>query len=223
MLNKSQTIGALTKALSLLQGELVDATKNALNPHFKSNYADLSEVLGNIRPLLTKNGLALSQFPSYVDGICSVTSLLSHESGEWLESVASAPVDKVSVQGVGSAITYLKRYSAAAIVGMASADADDDGNSVSNITTKKEDVKQAIVKSDWTVEEKATFTASLNAYAKAWKEAKMPEAALKQRLETYESQVGKSKASDVVSDITRKTQGLSASVQKSTSTADIPF
>jgi len=222
MLQKSQTIGLITKALSNLQGELVDATKNAVNPHFKSGYADLSEVLGNIRPLLAKNGLALSQFPSFENGICSVTSLLSHESGEWLESVASAPVDKVNVQGVGSAITYLKRYSAAAIVGMASADADDDGNSVSNLPPQKVEVKQAIAKTEWTAEEKATFTAAITAYAKAWREAKMPETSLKQRVETYEAQVNKAKPSDVVADINRKTQGLSATVQKS-STADIPF
>ena len=132
MLNKSESIANLVKALSTLQGELRDADKNALNPHFKSKYADLSEVLGNLRPLLAKNQLALSQFPSFENGIVSVTSLLAHASGEWIESTASAPATKSDVQGVGSAITYLKRYSATAIVGMASADNDDDGNSVSH-------------------------------------------------------------------------------------------
>ncbi len=133
MLHKSESIAGLVKALSALQGELKDADKNALNPHFKSKYADLSEVLGNLRPLLAKNQLALSQFPSFENGIVSVTSLLAHASGEWIESTASAPATKQDVQGVGSAITYLKRYSAAAIVGMASADQDDDGNSVSQV------------------------------------------------------------------------------------------
>ncbi len=133
MITKSESIANLVKALSALQGELKDADKNALNPHYKSKYADLSEVLGNLRPLLAKNQLALSQFPSFENGIVSVTSLLAHASGEYIESTASAPATKQDVQGVGSAITYLKRYSAAAIVGMASADQDDDGNSVSTI------------------------------------------------------------------------------------------
>ena len=133
MLHKSESIANLVKALSTLQGELKDSSKNAVNPHYKSKYSDLSEVLGNLRPLLAKHQLALSQFPSFENGIVSVTSLLAHASGEWIESTASAPATKQDVQGVGSAITYLKRYSATSIVGMASADQDDDGKSVSTV------------------------------------------------------------------------------------------
>ena len=102
MLNKSPSITNLIKALSVLQGELKDSSKNAVNPHYKSKYSDLSEVLGNLRPLLAKHQLALSQFPSFENGIVSVTSLLAHASGEWIESTASAPATKQDVQGVGS-------------------------------------------------------------------------------------------------------------------------
>lgn len=75
MLNKSESIANLVKALSALQGELKDSSKNAVNPHYKSKYSDLAEVLGNLRPLLAKNQLALSQFPLSRMGLCP--SLLS--------------------------------------------------------------------------------------------------------------------------------------------------
>lgn len=132
MLVFSPTISAISKSLSELQGELKNATKNSINPHFKNRYADLQEVLDTIKPLVSKYALSFTQHPSYCDGVVSVTTLLAHESGEFLQSTCSCPCPKLDPQGVGSAITYLRRYSVQAIFGFASED--DDANSVSNIS-----------------------------------------------------------------------------------------
>lgn len=125
-MNKSETIGELAKALATAQGEIENASKNAKNPHFKSNYADLAEVINTVRPIMSKHGISISQFPAFEGGLASVETIVMHTSGEWMSGISSAPVTKQDAQGVGSAITYLRRYSLAAIAGIAQED--DDGN-----------------------------------------------------------------------------------------------
>lgn len=129
-MNKSESIAALAAALATAQGEVENASKNAKNPHFKNNYADLAEILNTVRPVFSRHGLSLVQMPSFGDGICHVETLLTHASGEWISNTASAPVGKLDAQGVGSAITYLRRYSLAAFCGIAQED--DDGNAASS-------------------------------------------------------------------------------------------
>lgn len=230
MLKKSESIANLVKALSALQGELKDSSKNAVNPHYKSKYSDLSEVLGNLRPLLAKNQLALSQFPSFENGIVSVTSLLAHASGEWIESTASAPATKQDVQGVGSAITYLKRYSATSIVGMASADQDDDGNSVSTVhpvimkvPSPKIDLNGNPLKQDFRQLSDAETTkieTIIQSYAKALVMAGIKEDQTNEKVDLARS-MAKSQPFDLfVKDYTAKTTRLKEMVKK---TDDIPF
>jgi hypothetical protein len=220
MLNKSESIANLVKALSALQGELKDADKNALNPHFKSKYADLSEVLGNLRPLLAKNQLALSQFPSFENGIVSVTSLLAHASGEWIESTASAPATKQDVQGVGSAITYLKRYSAAAIVGMASADQDDDGNSVSiQKVENKPIVKQEVKDFRPQTVDAAKIETIIQGYAKALVIAGISEAQVNEKIDIARA-VSKEKPFDAFS---KEYGDKIVKLKSMVKTEDIPF
>lgn len=126
-MNKSDSIKELATALAKAQGEIENATKATANAFFKSKYADLAECLNTVRPVFAKHGLSLSQFPSFECGVASVESILMHSSGEWLSNIASAPVSKQDAQGVGSATTYLRRYSLAAIAGIAQED--DDANS----------------------------------------------------------------------------------------------
>lgn len=125
-MQKSDTIAELAKALAAAQGEIENAGKNASNPHFKSRYADLAEVLNTVRPVMSKHGISISQFPAFESGIASVETIVMHTSGEWMTGISSAPVTKQDAQGVGSALTYLRRYSLAAIAGIAQED--DDGN-----------------------------------------------------------------------------------------------
>lgn len=126
-MNKSESIAALAAALAKAQGEIENASKNAANPHFRSKYADLAEVLNTVRPVFAKHGISVIQAPSYEGGMASVETMLMHSSGEWLSNTCSAPVSKQDAQGVGSAITYLRRYSLAAFAGIAQED--DDANS----------------------------------------------------------------------------------------------
>ncbi len=137
---KSESIAALSAALAKAQGELENANKNANNPHFKSRYADLAELLNTVRPVLSKHGLAVIQMPSFDSGVASVETLLTHSSGEYVSSTCSAPVTKQDAQGVGSAITYLRRYSLAAFCGIAQED-DDANSSVGHKTPPPQQAK----------------------------------------------------------------------------------
>jgi hypothetical protein len=116
---------ALTKAL----GEIHNATKDSKNPHFKSSYASLVAVIDATKDTLAAHGLTVIQAPGWVDSRVTVTSRILHSSGEWIESTAEAPVPKADPQGVGSAVTYLRRYSLAALCGITQED--DDGNAAS--------------------------------------------------------------------------------------------
>lgn len=123
---KSEQINELSAALAKAQSEIENASKTSSNPHFKSKYADLAEILNTVRPVFSVHGLAIVQMPSFESGIAHVETLLTHSSGQWISNVCSAPVGKQDAQGVGSAITYLRRYSLAAFAGVAQED--DDGN-----------------------------------------------------------------------------------------------
>ena len=121
---------ALFKALAAAQAEMLPAVKDGANPHFRSRYATLAAVLQAILPALNSNGLALSQHPGMDGATVTVTTLITHESGQWMTSTVSAPLGgRKDAQAVGSAITYLRRYAAQSIAGLPVED--DDGNSAS--------------------------------------------------------------------------------------------
>ena len=129
-MNKSESIAALSAALAKAQAEIENASKNAANPHFKSKYADLAEVLNTIRPTFATNGLSMIQSPGYDGSIASVTTVLAHSSGGYITGTASCVPAKADAQGIGSATTYLRRYGAAAVAGIAQED--DDGNAAAH-------------------------------------------------------------------------------------------
>lgn len=133
----SEKISTLIKSLRLVQSSIENVTKDKKNDFFKSKYADLSSVLDTIKPLFVENGLSYSQHPSLTANVVNLETVIFHDSGEWMSSVASAPVAKQDPQGVGSAITYLRRYALSAIVGITQED--DDGNSASNNKDKHVD------------------------------------------------------------------------------------
>ena len=126
-MQKSESIKELATALAKAQGQLENASKSSTNPHFKSKYADLAEVINTVRPVFAEHGLSVMQCPSFEAGVVSVETVVMHSSGEWMASTVSAPVSKQDAQGVGSAITYCRRYSLAAVAGIAQED--DDANS----------------------------------------------------------------------------------------------
>jgi len=120
----SEQITELAAAMAKAQGEIENASKNAANPHFRSKYADLAEVLNTVRPVFAKHGLAVIQSPEYGEGNVHVQTTIMHSSGQWMACTTSAPVSKQDAQGVGSAITYCRRYGLAAMAGIAQEDDD---------------------------------------------------------------------------------------------------
>lgn len=131
-MNKSESIANLAKALAAFQAEVSNPKNIADNPFFKSEYAPLDEVLRVVRPLLAKNGLSVLQFPSADGEHVSITTIIMHSSGEWLEAdqLKMRPV-KNDPQAIGSAITYARRYSLCAVLGIVG-ESDDDGNEASH-------------------------------------------------------------------------------------------
>lgn len=120
--------GALAKAMAKAQSEMADAVKDGFNPHFKSKYATLASVREAVRKPLSDNALAVTQtFTPSENGTVTIVTTLMHESGESIASVLQLPVLKNDAQSFGSAISYGRRYSLAAICGIAD-DEDDDGN-----------------------------------------------------------------------------------------------
>ena len=127
-MNKSESITALAKALTKFQAEVSNPKNTAINPHFKSKYAPLQDILALVRPVLSKYGLSVVQFPSGNGQDIIISTILMHESGEWLEAdPLTLKADKPTAQGAGSAITYGRRYTLSAILGISSED-DNDGN-----------------------------------------------------------------------------------------------
>lgn len=124
----------LYTAMAKAQSQLGVALKGAYNPFFKSKYADLGAVWEACREALTSNGISVLQFPIHSDdGRLHLETMLCHSSGESLARTFSTPVKDQTPQGYGSAITYLRRFSLAATVGVV-ADEDDDGATASGTT-----------------------------------------------------------------------------------------
>lgn len=129
-MKQSESIKELATALSKAQGELMSAKKDSINPHFKSKYADLASIWDACRVPLANNGLAVIQFPAeFTNNQMTLITRLTHSSGEWLEQSMTAPVSKADPQGIGSCLTYMRRYSLAAVTGVYQDD--DDGNAAS--------------------------------------------------------------------------------------------
>jgi len=163
-MNKSESIAALAAALAKAQAEMENAHKTSSNPHFKSKYADLAEIINTVRPVLAAHGLSVVQFIGLEAGVAipivTVETVLMHSSGEWMSSVAAAPLSKPDAQGVGSVTTYLRRYSLAAVTGIAQED--DDGNAASR-KPSAESVKAALRPNSLTASEMADHRAAIEA------------------------------------------------------------
>lgn len=129
-MKKLESTIELAKALAKFQSEIKDPSKS-----WKANYGKyvtLDELLESIRPVLSQNGLSFLQFPGGDGQLITITTVLLHSSGEWIESEPfTLKSQKVDPQGAGSAVTYGRRYSLSAILGVAW-DTDDDGQASSH-------------------------------------------------------------------------------------------
>jgi len=137
MMQKSDSIAELAKALNRVQAELQPAKESAENPFFKSRYADLLSVWEACRRPLAENGLAVIQTADATgNGSVALETMLVHTSGEWVSGRLEMPLVKLDPQAVGSAITYARRYSLSALIGLAT-EADDDAQAAMTPQTPK--------------------------------------------------------------------------------------
>lgn len=126
-MKKSENIIEIAKALCAAQQMMKPALKDKENPYFRSSYSDLSSVWESIRVPLTSNGLSILQEATTVDKAVSITTLIMHTSGQWIEfEPFSIPLLKQDPQTIGSATSYAKRYALCAAIGVVSDDEDDD-------------------------------------------------------------------------------------------------
>ena len=126
----SEIIDKIAPAFVKAQAACNGAKKSSNNPHFKSKYADLSAVWDACEGALEANKLSILQgLGEVIDGKMQIETMLLHESGQWIKSLASIPLPKADPQGYGSASTYARRYTLAALMGIVQED--DDGNAAS--------------------------------------------------------------------------------------------
>ncbi len=135
-MNKSESITNLVGALTAFQGKMTAVKKGATNPFFKSKYATLDTIWETIRKPLSENGLSITQTMNLVNDKSVLETTLYHTSGEWISGAQLVNPVKDDPQSLGSAISYARRYSLSALLGIV-ADEDDDGN----VATKPELVK----------------------------------------------------------------------------------
>jgi hypothetical protein len=129
---RSDDIMQLAVALSQAQGEFKNVDKDASNPFFKSKYAPLDTVVSMARPILAKNGLCVVQLTNSADEQkISIKTVLLHTSGQYIASVLVMKSKEATAQAAGSVITYGRRYSYMAILGLVASEEDDDGNDAS--------------------------------------------------------------------------------------------
>lgn len=122
-MNKSESITAISKALIEFQGMMVKVTKDAVNPHFKNRYASLQQIIDVIQQPLNQCGLTIVQLPT---GDHELETILLHTSGEFIAETYRMTPQRDDPQGLGSAITYQRRYALGAILCL-NIDEDDDG------------------------------------------------------------------------------------------------
>ena len=122
----SESIKHIAPALVAAQIEMTFAAKDSTNPHFKNTYAGLPAVIDAVKFALNNNSICFLQTATESeDGKLHLVTRLLHSSGEWIEDTAVCPMPKQDPQGLGSAMTYLRRYSLASICGLYQED--DDG------------------------------------------------------------------------------------------------
>jgi hypothetical protein len=125
-MKQSENITDLATALCLAQAQMGGAIKDSNNPFFKSSYADLTSVIKVIKQPFADNGLSFVQFPITSEGGkgVGVSTMIMHSSGQWVQGEYLLPMDKITAQGAGSAITYARRYALQAMAGIPTVDDD---------------------------------------------------------------------------------------------------
>ncbi|MFD1425476.1 ERF family protein [Kroppenstedtia sanguinis] len=129
----SEDIQEICKALISFHSEVGRIEKDGTNPYMENRYATIDQIIETIRPILARHDLFIMQLPSNAEsGEIKMTTRIYHTSGQWMESpVLTIKPQKQDAQGIGSAVTYARRYSLTSFLSLNTGD-DDDGNAASN-------------------------------------------------------------------------------------------
>jgi hypothetical protein len=120
--------GTLLEAILAVQAEAPTLPKDKTNPHYQSRYTPLDTIVEKIGPILSKHGLVWMTFPAGTHDEPTLKYQLSHAaSSDSIEGEMPLLLDRSSAQAMGSAITYMRRYSLCAVLNLV-ADDDDDGH-----------------------------------------------------------------------------------------------
>jgi hypothetical protein len=136
MFQQSEQIDQIAAALADMQSHMEGIFKESKNPVFGSRYAELSKVWNAFQRVGPSHGLSVVQIPGHFDAHARTMTLsvrLLHSSGQWLGGEMSMPLSRADAHAYGSACTYARRYSLAALVGICPHD--DDGNDASGVGT----------------------------------------------------------------------------------------
>ena len=143
---KEQKALEFNKALFNVKQELKAVAKTSNNPFFKSKYADLNAHLDAVEPILAKYDLFLLQ-PTKTNGQFNVVeSIITHINGENIAASFKVP-ELDDPQKLGGAVTYLRRYTLSALLGLKAED--DDGNLASGKVAKKKTSKKSNYSNDF--------------------------------------------------------------------------
>lgn len=144
----SPEIKDLFSALCKAQGAMKPVVFNKVNPYFKNKYADFTSCMESCREPLTSNGLAIMQYCETVGTQLMLVTMLVHVSGQWLKGFFPLIPVKMDSQSIGSAMTYAKRYSLSAMLGLVSEDDDDDAEAAqgrAQSAAKNQQMKPSVV------------------------------------------------------------------------------
>lgn len=137
-MRRSEQIDTLSKALTAFQKDMppIIKEKTASIPtktggSYEYKYADLASIWDKIRGNLADNGLSVVQSPSWRTSEATLTTMIAHESGQWIEDEMQLKTVQDTPQGQGSAITYARRYMLCAMLGIV---ADSDNDALDNRT-----------------------------------------------------------------------------------------
>jgi hypothetical protein len=122
----SESLKNFAPAFRKAQSEMEGVAKESDNSYFKSKYASIDTIIEYLAPILDSNGLSFSQHPVSTERGVGVTTILMHDSGEWIQDSYTLPLAKPGVQQGSAAVTYARRYGLQSICGLRALD-DDDG------------------------------------------------------------------------------------------------
>jgi len=168
-MNSSEQVNELAKALKDAQSEFRPVPKSGRNPHLGNAYATLDDVIATVREPLASNGLAYTQMLTDNGAGPALTTMLMHESGQWLASTVGIDVmadhrGVNALQAFGASLTYMKRYALSAMLGVSS-DEDDDASSYSGSgATRQQTATSAPGASNVSVEEARATTVNFGKY-----------------------------------------------------------